>query len=120
MIASLLSDLGVDLRSLDLGGAIATRPMLGGRNGTFYVQDARTVVDSLGRHVIAARDFAQESSIRTVFGMGGAYVDGTMAVAIFFCSEELPRLVVDRFPSFISSFKMATAKLLRAGRVFPE
>jgi hypothetical protein len=61
--------------------------MLGGRNGTFYVQDARTAVDSLGRHVIAARDFAQEFAIRTVFGMGGAYVDGTMAVAIFFCPK---------------------------------
>jgi hypothetical protein len=118
MIAKLLSDLGVDLQALDIGGSIATRQMLGGLNGTFFVQDARTALDAHGRHVIAAEGFAEAFGIRTVFGMGGAYVDGTIAVAIFFCSEELDRLVVDRFPSFISSFKMATAKILREGRVF--
>lgn len=118
MIAKLLADLGADLQALDTGGMIATRQLLGGRNGTFFVSDARTAVDSRGRHVIAARDFADAFSIRTVFGMGGAYLDGTMAVAIIFCSEELDRMTVDRFPSFISSFKMATSKLQREGRIF--
>lgn len=119
MIAKLLADLGADLQALDAGGMIATRQLLGGRNGTFFVPDARTAVDSRGRHVIAARDFADAFAIRTVFGMGGAYLDGTMAVAIIFCSEELDRLTVDRFPSFIASFKMATSKLQRDGRIFP-
>lgn len=117
MIAKLLTDLGVDLQALDVGGAITTRQMAGG-SATFFVPDARTALDGRGRHVIAATDFAGEFSIRTVFGMGGSYLDGTIAVAIFFCAEEIDRLVVDRFPSFISSFKMATAKLQREGRVF--
>jgi len=119
MIAKLLADLGVDLQALDVGRAILTRQMQGGRSGTFFVPDARTALDARGRHVIAAKDFAQDFSIRTVFGMGGSYLDGTIVVAILFCSEEIDRLVVDRYPSFITSFKIATAKLQREGRLFP-
>jgi hypothetical protein len=118
MIAKLLADLEVDLKALDDGRPIATRQMLGGRNGTFYVPDAVNARDQRGRHIIPARDFTEQYGIRTVFGMGGAYMDGTLTVAILFCSEALDRMVVDRFPSFISSFKMATAPLVRQGNVF--
>jgi hypothetical protein len=118
MIAKLLADLEVDLKALDDGRPIATRQMMGGRNGTFFVPDAQTAKDARGRLVIAAHDFAADYAVRSVFGMGGAYVDGTLAVAIIFCSELLDRLIVDRFPSFISSFKMATAGLVRQHRIF--
>jgi hypothetical protein len=118
MIAKLLGDLEVDLKVLDDGRPIATRQMMGGRNGTFFVPDALTAQDARGRLVIAAHDFAKDFAVRSVFGMGGAYVDGTLAVAIFFCSEVLDRLIVDRFPSFISSFKMATSALLQQRRIF--
>ncbi len=120
MLARLLGDLRVDLKVLDDGRSVATRQMLGGRNGTFFVEDALTAIDERGRHVIPARDFVSAYGIRTVFGMGGAYLDGTLVVAIFFCSELLDRLVVDRFPSFISSFKMATAHLASDARWFSD
>lgn len=84
----------------------------------FYVPDAMTAVDSIGRHVIADRTFVEKQGIRTVFGMGGAYVDGTLVTGLVFASDKIPQLLVDRFPSLISNFKMATAKLAEEGRIF--
>jgi hypothetical protein len=118
MITKLLADLEVDLQGLDEGRPIATRRMLGGHNGTFYVNDAATAHDDVGRPIIPARDFVEAHRIKTTFGMGGAYLDGTLCVAILFCQEHLERRFVDPFASLISNFKMATTSLLQAGSVF--
>jgi hypothetical protein len=118
MIAKLLADLEIELPGVDEVGFVASRRMLGGLNGTFYVQNAQTTLDSLGRAVIPAQDFVTKHQIRTVFGMGGAYLRGELALAILFTTEELDRLVVDRFPSLISNFKMATARLVDAGHIY--
>jgi hypothetical protein len=50
--------------------------------------------------------------------MGGAYLDGTLVTALIFVADEIPQLQVDRLPSLISNFKMATAKLAEEGRLF--
>jgi two-component system NtrC family sensor kinase len=118
MIAKLLSDLDVSFSGLEDERVLDTRRLLGGNNAAFFVPDARSTQDSEGRHVIPSGDFVAAYGIRTVFGMGGAYVDGTLAVAIIFTSEVIDRLVVDRFPSLISNFKIATGELLARGRVF--
>jgi hypothetical protein len=118
MIAKLLADLDIDLQALDDGRGIATRRMLGGRNGTFFVPDAQGARDLLGRPIIPAQDFVAKHAIRTVFGMGGAYLRGEMALVILFCTEDLDRLVADRFPSLISNFKMATAHLVDEDRIY--
>jgi hypothetical protein len=119
MLASLLSALQVDFAGLADGRPIASKLMLGGLNGKFLVTDAQTSTDELGRFIIPARDFVAAHRVRTVFGMGGSYVDGTLAVAVFFTDELLDPLVVDRFPTLISNFKMATSSLLAAGRIYP-
>ena len=118
MIAKLLSDLEVDLASLGEGKPIATRRMLGGANVTFYVPDAPNARDDHGRPIIPARDFVEEFGIKTVFGMGGAYLGGELVVAIVFTSESVDRATVDRFPSLIGSFKMSTAPLVASGSIF--
>ncbi len=118
MIARLLGDLGVDCGLLASDRAVATRKMLGGINGRFYVADADNAVDELGRAVIPSRDFVKAHAIRTVFGMGGAYIDGTLVIAIFFCTESLDAADVDRFPTLINHLKMATSALRRERRVF--
>jgi hypothetical protein len=120
MIARLLADLEVDLAGLDDGRPIDTRRMLGSRNGRFFVPDAETSSDELGRHVIPGRDFVAANDVHTVFGMGGAYTDGTLVVAIAFTSERLDTLSIDRFPSLISNFKMATALLQRTGCIYTD
>jgi len=118
MIARLLTDLEVEIPNLDTGRSLATRRMLGGLNGTFYVDDAAKAVDAAGRFVIPARDFVTSEKVHTVFGMGGAYVDGTLVVCVIFTDRILDRLVVDRFPSLISNFKMATSALLNEGAIY--
>lgn len=118
MIAKLLADLQVDLGVLDDSFATHTSPMIGSDGGKFYVGDAATAVDSRGRLVIPSREFVRKYGVRTVFGMGGSYYDGTLAVAIFFTTEKLERLVADRFGSFISTFKSRTTRLQQAGSVF--
>jgi hypothetical protein len=118
MIAALLGSLGVKLANLRGDPAVQLRNLAGGLNARFYVPDAHSITDVRGRHVIAARDFVAKYGIKTVFGMGGVYVNGVLAVAIVFTREALEPVHIDRFPMFISSFKMATSQLVRAGRIF--
>jgi hypothetical protein len=118
MVAKLLADLQVDLAMLDDGRLGSTRLMPGGLNGTFYVEDAQTALDAKRRPIIASQDFVKAWGVRTVFGMGGVYVDGTLVISIVFSTETLDRLTVDRFPSLISNFKMATADLVATPRIF--
>jgi len=118
MIAKLLSDIDVDLAAFDDGRPIATRKLLGGKNGMFYVPDAATAIDATGRYVIADRAFVERYAIRTVFGMGGAYADGTLVTSVVFSTAKIPQLIADRFPSLISNFKMATATLIEERRIF--
>ena len=117
MIARLLIDLEVDLQGLGTGGPIATRMMIGGRNAMFYVPDARTTRDERGRLIIDP-DFAAKQGVESVFGMGGSYLDGTLAIAIVFCAERIERTEADRYGSFINSFKMATLELKDADRIW--
>jgi len=117
MIAKLLGDLEVNLASLAGGGPIATRLMIGGRNGMFYVPEARTTRDELGRPIIDPA-FASQHAIESVFGMGGAYLDGTLAIAILFCTEHVDRGLADRYSSFIGAFKIATMTAQRDGAIF--
>jgi hypothetical protein len=118
MIAKLLADLDVSFVKLDQGTVLDTRPLLGGKNGAFFVDDARVTEDARGLRVIPSRDVVDAYGVRTVFGMGGAYLDGTLAIAIVFTSEVIDRLVADRFPSLISNFKMATSALLIRGAIY--
>lgn len=120
MIAKLLADIDVDLSAFDDGRPIATRQLLGGKNGMFYIPDAATAVDTQGRYIIADRSFVERYTIRTVFGMGGAYPDGTLVTSLIFSTQKIPQLIVDRFPSLISNFKMATTKLVEARRIFNQ
>ena len=119
MIAALLHELEVDVTRVD-NAAIAMRRLLGGKNGRFYVADAAAARDGRGRHIIAGRDFVERHQVKTVFGMGGAYVDGTIVVAIAFSSESVPVQVVDLFPSIIGNFKMATMGMAAKGHWFAQ
>ena len=119
MIAELLAALHIDLSMLGGDAAVNLRAFVGGTNHRFFVAEASDAVDARGRHIIGARDFVTKHAIRSVFGMGGAYVGGMLAVAIVFTTESLEPSVVDRFASFISTFKMGTAALVASGALFP-
>lgn len=114
MVAGLLSDLGLDLGTLDTPNSDTTRVMLGGLNGLFYVPDARNERDDQGRLLIPDQQFVDQYGVKSVFGMGGSYLDGTHVVAILFCKESLPRRIVRRFSLLISHFKVATEGVVGA------
>ncbi len=116
MIEGLLRALDLDPSQREHGGPIQLRPMAGGLNARFFVDDAASTLDDQQRHVIASREFVVKHQIRSVFGMGGSYVTGEIAIAIIFTTEKLSALDVDRFTTFISTFKMATADAVAAGR----
>jgi hypothetical protein len=118
MIAELLASLRVELAQIGRDAPAELRTLTGGLNARFYVPDARTTLDRQGRHIIAARDFVDRYEIETVFGMGGRYASGALVAAILFTTETLEAREVDRFPSFISTFKMATAEHAAADRWF--
>ncbi|MFO0676133.1 MAG: hypothetical protein U0169_06345 [Polyangiaceae bacterium] len=117
MVAKLLADLEVNLAALDDGRPIATRKLLGGKSGTFYVLDAQTARDEEGRPIIGAKDFVDKHRVRTVFGMGSAYRDGTLVVAVVFTRELVARLHVDRYADVVAAFKSATADLVLTKRI---
>jgi len=118
MLARLLKELGIDLSWLDDAPEVNTRRLLGGFNGIFYVDDATTARDALGRHIIPAQEFVEQHRVKTVFGMGGFYPDGTMIVCIVFTREELSRAQVERLKSLLSLLKGETFGLVRSRKIF--
>lgn len=118
MVARLLKELGVDLAWLDAATDVNARRLLGGFNGLFFVDDAATARDNLGRLIIPAQDFVEEQGVKSVFGMGGFYPDNTLIVIIVFARETLRRSQVERFTSLISLFKGETFGVVRARKFF--
>jgi hypothetical protein len=119
MIARLLKELGATLEWMEeLDTAIVTSS-LGRVAGAFYVEDAATGVDDRGRTVITAQDFVSEYRVRTVFGFGGAYTVGhAFVAAVVFTRETIERRQVERFMRLANSFKAATLRAAREGRIF--
>lgn len=118
MVARLLKEVGVDLSWLDDAPEVNTRRLLGGFNGLFFVEDAATARDALGRLIIPAQDFVEENDVKTVFGMGGFYPDNTLIAIIVFSRESLKRGHVERLTSLIALLKGETFGVVRARKFF--
>lgn len=118
MVASLLQSLGVQLAWFDAPREVFVRKLVGGMNGIFYVRDAAQTRDSQGRLVIPAQDFVQQHGVKTVFGVGGSYLNGWLTTSIFFSRDLLDRSVADAFIPVGTAFKMATMQLVASGRIF--
>lgn len=118
MIARLLSELGIDLAWLDEATDVDARRLVGGFNGVFHVDNATTARDELGRHVIPAQDFVISERIRSVFGMGGYYPDGTLVVVVVFTREDVSRTQAERLKSLVTTLKGETFGLVRSRRLF--
>lgn len=118
MIAQLLSDIGVGLSWLDPERVMPSRRLVGSMNQCFYVGQASSAKDARGRLIIPSQSFVADHRIQTVFGMAGSYVDSTLVAAILFSTEKLEKAVVDRYPSMIANFKMATSALATQRRLY--
>jgi len=119
MIARLLGEFGIGtdwLNEADQSSIIAKS--MGRMATVFYVPDASTFRDSFNRLVIPVQDFVTENNIKTVFGVGGAYANGSICTVLFFVSETLDRSVVDRFLPIVNFFKQSTTPAVMSGRLF--
>lgn len=118
MVARMLQEMGVDL-----GLALAGEPWLGGSGwtGLFHVEDARSARDDQGRRIIPAVDFVEAHHVRTVFGLGKAYANGSIASLVVFANSPIARERVEALGSLINGFKAGTMHHVANGRIFaPE
>lgn len=121
MVARLLSELGLGFDWIDRGDADVVVKTLGSVSGVFYVADAANALDAQGRRVIPAQEFVDRYGVRSVLGVGGAYV-GTMTfiTVILFCRESISRARAEEFVAHINRFKASTIELVRAGKIFAQ
>jgi hypothetical protein len=87
---------------------------------SFFVPDAATSQDDQGRNIIPMQDFVTEYGVRSVFGIGGPYWEGSqhVLVCIFFAKEDLDRSVLDRLRPLFEHFKQATATRIERSEIF--
>ena len=118
MVSRLLKELGVDFAWLKEFDTDIVKEKIGTISGLFYVPDAPTSVDAKGRKIIAAQDFVQSNSVKTVFGMGGGYLRGTIIVMIVFTDEVLEERDIERFMGLVNYFKSPTQAFVREKKIF--
>jgi hypothetical protein len=118
MISRLLKEFGVPLDWIDTRDAAKIARSIGRSVGLFFVDDASTATDAEGRKIIAAQDFVSKYGVKSVFGAGGAYANGQLAVIVVFCDEPVDRSTAETFLDMASLFKSKTAGLVEAGRTF--
>lgn len=87
---------------------------------SFFVADAATGQDDQGRNIIPMQDFVANYGVRSVFGIGGPYWEGSqhVLVCIFFAKESLDRDVLARLRPLFERFKRATAPLVSDSKIF--
>lgn len=118
MVARLMSDMGIDLAGFDAQEQDIVIKSLGQTVGVFYVQDAKTRLDHQNRKVVSAQDFVAAHDIKTVFGLGGSYLNGSFVTMIFFTREAIEQSQVERLMLLVNTFKIATMSLVMQGALF--
>ena len=121
MMASLLSGLGLMPRSFDRRPARTwsdAQPIAA--SSVFHVFDAQTARDTEGRHIISSQPFVSAYSVKTVFGLGGTWPDGSLVACVVFTREALPRANVRRFAPMLGVFRACTTSLVMNERFFLE
>lgn len=121
MVARMLQEMGIDLGLTPEAGRPFSEKILGtGWVGLFYVDDARTARDGAGRRVIPATDFVERHSIRTVFGIGKALGNGSIASLVLFTNSLMSRRKVEDLVPLVNLFRASTIELVKAGTIFEQ
>jgi hypothetical protein len=119
MVSRLMSDMGINTDWFDDTEPDVLVKSLGRAAGVFYVRDARTWLDHRNRKIVSAQDFVAEHDVKTVFGLGGSYLNGSFLAVIVFTRETLEQAQAEAFMSLVNSFKAATMSLAMDGLIFP-
>ena len=118
MLSRLMSDMGVGLEWVEKQESEILTKSFGRMARVLYVEDAATARTSGGFDVVTERDFVAANGIKTVLGLGGAYLNSSIVMAILFTNETTPQRAVEKFMPLISTFKVATMKLVAEQRIF--
>lgn len=119
MIARLLHELGVPSDWVDSHDTSMILETIGHTAGLFFVDNAAEAVDTQGRKIIAAQDFVADYGVRSVFGIGGAYLDtGQILVTVVFCRDAVSRDTAEHFLPLVNLFQSKTGALVGAQQVF--
>ncbi|MFN2453191.1 MAG: hypothetical protein ABR577_03125 [Pyrinomonadaceae bacterium] len=118
MVSRLMNDMGIELDGLDRSGSDILVKSLGQTAGVFYVRDAKTQVDPQNRKIVSAQDFVAAHDIKTVFGLGGSYLNGSFVTIIIFARESVEQSHAERFMLLINTLKIATMSLVMQEKIF--
>jgi hypothetical protein len=119
MIARLLTQFGIGTQWIGAKeGTDFIIQSLGKVAKVFYVPDATSVRDHRGRLVIPAQDFVSRERVKTVFGVGGAYNNGTICALLLFTSESIDEAATGRFMPLINYVKTGTMEAVARQNYF--
>ena len=119
MVSALLSDLGVGRPAPSRAASGLIHRLIGGDGSSiFHVEDAKRAVDRRGRKVIPSQQFVLAYDIKTVFGMGGSWPDGSLSAFVVFTRETIGVGVVRRLAPLMTVFRSCTTSLVMRGRYF--
>jgi hypothetical protein len=119
MVSRLMGDMGTGVPWVQKqeGNMIVTS--MGRMARVLYVENALEARTRDGFDVVPDRSFVEENGVRTVLGLGGAYLNGTILAVVLFTSELVPEDRVERFMPVVHGFKIATMKAVMQGKIFP-
>ncbi len=118
MISRMLGEFGIPMGFLDSHDTGIIIENIGSAAGLFFVEDAAEATDSKGRKIIAMQDFVADYSVKSVFGIGGAYDDGQLLVVVVFCRDAFSRITAEQFLTMANMFKIQTNTLVSGQHIF--
>ncbi len=118
MVARLMTDMGIGTDWFDKLEPDILVKNLGRAAGVFYVRDAKTWLDGQNRQIVSGQDFVTAHDIKTVFGLGGSYLNGSFVTMIMFTRETIEQSQAEAFMPLVSTFKTATLSLVMDGAIF--
>ncbi len=118
MIPGLLTQLGMDLKWIDLPDGKLFEKTGGIKSGVFFVSNAADEVDLRKHHVISDQKFVTNHGVKTVFGFGSGYLGTqTFTVTVMFLRETLEKHKAEQFAARMSFFKAGTVSIVKK-RIF--
>ena len=119
MVSRLMGDMGTGLKWVQKQERNMIVTSMGRMARVLYVEDALETRTGDGFDIIPDRSFVTENRVRTVLGLGGAYLNGAIVAVVLFTSELVPQDRVEKLMPVMHGFKIATMKTVMQGKIFP-
>lgn len=118
MVSRLMGEMSVGIEWIDKQKTRILVKTMGAMSRLIHVDDARTGKTEDGFQIVPDQLFVKSHSVKTVFGLGGFYLDRTFVGVIFFTKETMGPEQAERFMPLVHAFKSATMDHVMKGRIF--